>query len=169
MSKADTNTVELSTTCRYVHKYCTECEYTTDLEYGEDDCPECGTDLSDEPEDYDYDCPCWESDTDDLRYFVRQWVERNPAKSGYYVIDGSGMGWRNLSGMKIISADELETEPWEGMGVNSDWTQTWKITPKRGGELTVSQSHHDAWGEHYEIRVLTMKGYDKLKRQGYVD
>lgn len=85
-----------------------------------------------------------------------EWLTKNRRGHGYFTIEGSGMGWRHLSGSKTFHIDSADAKnPMGLIGVNSQYTQTWTIRPVRGGACEASQSHHDAMGEAYTVRPAT--------------
>ena len=74
------------------------------------------------------------------------WLDRNPSEHGY-LIEGAGMGWQKRSGTR----DWDGREPlYRAIGVNSAWTQSYTFGEH---EIAISQSHHDAMGERYTVRV----------------
>ncbi|NKS56258.1 hypothetical protein GS504_01345 [Rhodococcus hoagii] len=138
-------TLELTNTCQC--EYCDDCSLV--IAGGSTRCPECEGELA------MIDCGghCWASDTELLRELVAEWTSANPSESGRFWVDGEGMGWRQRSGFVVVDLDDVD--PWEVVGVNSEWTQTWTIEAWKGGRLEVTQSHHDAMGECYTFRPAT--------------
>lgn len=141
----------LTNTCQCY--YCESCEMGfVDSPDGTGTCPECEEDG--EP---DFHCSgCWEVFTWQLDDDLKAWLQRNPSPTGKYRIDGTGMGWRNRTGWKIVDEDEMTAEQlaW-AIGPNTEWIQRWSVEPRIGGSLRCSQSHHDAMGEGYTITPLT--------------
>ena len=91
---------------------------------------------------------CYDADLDLLYAASDAWVERNPSEHGY-LIEGRGMGWRKATGTR----DWNGLEPLEAViGVVGPWTQRYTFTEH---EIEISQSHHDAIGERYTVRVKT--------------
>ena len=91
---------------------------------------------------------CYDADLDLLYAASDAWVKRNPSEHGY-LIEGRGMGWRKATGTRDWSG----LEPLEAViGVVGSWTQRYTFTEH---EIEISQSHHDAIGERYTVRVKT--------------
>ena len=91
---------------------------------------------------------CYDADLDLLYAASDAWVERNPSEHGY-LIEGRGMGWRMATGTRDWSG----LEPLEAViGVVGSWTQRYTFTEH---EIEIIQSHHDAIGERYTVRVKT--------------
>lgn len=112
-----------------------------------DEC-ECGADV--EP----FDCggECYRDAVAWLDESVAEWAKVNGPDDGDYLIEGRGMGWRNLTGTKIVPhATGLS----EQVAVDDSWEQVWTVHPIRGGALTCTQYHHDSpTGETYTVTAL---------------
>lgn len=141
-------------------------------------CPECGESSYDEnycvtcdyfpgegenfERDYEYDCYgwCWELAAGELESLWEQFKAAVPSETGYYTISGSNMGWRHLSGQRIVEEDVENL--YEQISVNSEWSQRWTFVP-HAGTLVARQSHHDApTGESYTITPATEMEIDDL-------
>lgn len=134
--------------------YCDECEmgFWYDDETGYT-CPECGHESE-----HDLDCMgCWGLMTSDLEGLLEAYeqMHSDDAKGRDLLVVGAGMAWRRLSGYRVLSTDATGEDLARAVGVNTDWTQQWRLTTD--GKLTCSQSHHDAMGEAYEVLPLTLE------------
>lgn len=137
-------TVTVTNRCQCA--YCADCEMGVVTDSG--DCPECGREVV-----YIADCfGCYEDAQTCLADAVAGWMHANPAPHGLYVVFGSNMGWRHLSGYKIVREGDNVSE---AISVNSDWVQRWTVEAWSGGALTASQSHHDSWGESYTFAPVS--------------
>lgn len=106
----------------------------------------------------------WESEREMLGELVTDWNQIRADEgdeTDYAVIEGRGIGWRGLSGSKVVSFEELDENPSDVIAPNtSDYSQDWMIN--KDGNIEVIQSHHDApTGESYTIRPLRPDEYYK--------
>lgn len=154
--------VEIENTCTCEQFKCPECGEST---FEEEFCEECEY-RPEEGEsferDYDYDCygTCWDLAVEDLETIWERFKAAVPSETGYYTISGSNMGWRHLSGQRIVEEDVENL--YEQISVNSEWSQWWTFDP-HAGTLVARQSHHDApMGEYYSITPATEMEIDDL-------
>lgn len=148
-----TRDMTATVTNRCICMYCDECEmgFWCDDETGYE-C-ECGREGSP-----DIDCMgCWEDMTTTLGYLLEAYDKMNPRQGDWdgFLIVGSGMGWRKRSGYRTLPSYADGEDLARAVGPDTDWAQHWTLTPD--GELTCSQSHHDAWGEAYEVLPATLE------------
>lgn len=153
-------TVEITNSCICLE--CCECGILCDgVEVG-DECEYC------EDGKYEYSpggCDgdvCWEYMTDDLANQWDEFQKKNPTDTGYYIVYGSGMGWRHRSGHKVFDPTR-EHELWDIIAVDSMWNQTWTFTDTT---CTAVQSHHDAMGESYTVEPLGAEHVKELSTEG---
>ena len=92
---------------------------------------------------------------EDVNNLTREWSHRiNDDSKDHILIEGSGMGWRGLSGYNIVDKETFMDDPISHIAPKTDdFNQTW-IQDKDGETLRVTQSHHDAMGESYIIRAM---------------
>lgn len=104
-------------------------------------------------QDQPFDCggDCVTADFELVEEETAAWLDRNPSAHGY-LIEGAGMGWTKANGER----DWDGREPlYRAVGVNAEWTQRYEFD---SAEIRIVQSHHDAMGERYTVRVKTSDG-----------
>lgn len=96
---------------------------------------------------------------------VSEWMDNldiDDNEKQVVLIEGSDMGWRHQSGWKFVDADEFLEDPVNNVRPNtSEFRQEWT---NDNGELTATQSHHDAQGEKYTFKVITWEEAEEDER-----
>ena len=148
------NTIEFSNTCSCTEFHCEECE--ADMVFGSDEddtvCETCGS------EDITYngapwDCYCAEEGPSFAQEIWEAWTATHPAPYGWYICDGSGLGWQNRSGLRPLNADVDNIL--EEFSLDTDWTMYFPRLHDAPNAETfhISRSHHDSpMGESIEIK-----------------
>jgi len=108
----------------------------------------------------------WESFQESFAELINELQEKNLNKNSatdghfYWLDSASGMGWRNLSGLKSFQADK-PSDLLKEITPNCDYN----ISIYKGGKtfFYARISHHDApMGEWHKIQAITESRYNKL-------
>lgn len=148
--------VEISNECSCGMYECMDCGAVTSEE---NSCDSCGLELEMGDGCFEYyegycSGKCFEFPEEDLQALWNEFKNQVPAETGFYVIEGSNLGWRRLSGYRIIESS-IENL-WEQVSVRSEWRQEWRFDQNEK-TLTGIQTHHDApIGESYVVRPATI-------------
>ena len=109
-----------------------------------------------------------EWDAENVNNLVNEWADREAKltdENGLYVenyvrIKGSNMGWLHKDGGDLMTLDDFTKDPIHNIAPNTyDFEQRWE--QGADGKLYISQSHHDAMGELYEVEVGPLTDEEK--------
>lgn len=148
------DTIEFSSHCNHDEFHCTECDTYSIMDPGEptDTCPNCDSDdfeeLGEAP-----DCPCIGDNHEFAQEIWETWTDKHPAPYGWYICDGSGLGWQNRSGLKPLRADFDNIL--EEFSLDTDWTMDFPSLEiaRTSDEFHISRYHHDSpMGESIDIK-----------------
>ncbi|MCQ9385137.1 hypothetical protein [Brevibacterium moorei] len=142
-------TIEITNSC--LCRYCEDCNAGYIGLPDDDACPEC-----DAVGVWDGCMGCWEDMHECVEGMVDRYQMEHPSPAGYYMIEGSNMGWLHRSGYRLVD----ENDDWsDALAVRSEWTQVWTLSDD--GKLTAKQYHHDApMGESFTFRPATQDEAD---------
>lgn len=148
------DTIEISNGCTCTEYQCEDCDNYMLVSPDEDAtvCDMCGSeDITDTGAPYD--CPCCEENPSLAQEIWETWTETHPAPYGWYICDGSGLGWQNRSGLKPLNAevDDILDE----FSLDTDWTMHFPTfeDAKSADTFHITRSHHDSpMGEGIEIK-----------------
>lgn len=111
--------------------------------------------------DYDLINEAWADFKD---YLTELMGEINKGRNTYKII-GKNMGWRHLTGSKILKADDGE-ELLKGILPNTQEFSLYVYKTKT--TLIIKCSHHDApMGEYYYIKPLSIKELNDYEKETY--
>ena len=148
------NTIEFSNYCNHTECHCQECDTYSIMDPGEstDTCPNCGSDDFEELGEL-LDCPYCEESHKLAQEIWETWSENHPAPHGWYICDGSGLGWQNRSGLKPLKSDIDAIL--EEFSLDTDWTMDFPSLEiaKTADEFHIARYHHDSpMGESIDIK-----------------
>lgn len=142
--------------------YDLECDcghYAVASEWGENgECLECGSEVEwDEAHAEWFPCDCFELTADYLTTELAAALPDTSDSNSIAVvrIEGRNLGWRNLTGYRVMSRDDFLDNPHEAIAPErTEWTQRWTIGPDG---VECMQSHHDSpTGEYITVSTYAM-------------
>lgn len=102
---------------------------------------------------------------ENVQSVAQEWfdnLDEDDDDSEYILIEGEGMGWRSLSGHRVMRMEDFLDNPVQSIQPNTqDISQRWSNDK---GTLTATQSHHDAQGEKY---TFTPINEERAQEYGY--
>lgn len=102
---------------------------------------------------------------ENVQSVAQEWfdnLDEDDDDSEYILIEGEGMGWRSLSGHRVMRMEDFLDNPVKSIQPNTqDISQRWSNDK---GTLTATQSHHDAQGEKY---TFTPINEERAQEYGY--
>lgn len=100
-----------------------------------------------------------------VQQVAQEWfdnLDEDDDDSEYILIKGEGIGWRSLSGQRIMKMEDFLDNPVKSIQPQTqDLSQRWSNDK---GVLTATQSHHDAQGERYTFTPINRK---RAEENGY--
>lgn len=100
-----------------------------------------------------------------VQQVAQEWfdnLDEDDDDSEYILIKGEGIGWRSLSGQRIMKMEDFLDNPVKSIQPQTqDLSQRWSNDK---GVLTATQSHHDAQGERYTFTPISRK---RAEENGY--
>lgn len=99
---------------------------------------------------------------ENVKMVAQEWADNLDDESEYVLIKGEDIGWRHLSGHKVMKMFDFLNNPVASIQPDTnDLAQTWN---NDNGTLTATQSHHDAIEEKY---TFTPIDEDQADEYGY--